>query len=286
MKRILLACALLAALYPVSAGADSTAQPVINGYLATTGCPGGSRPPCFIQYGASGGGGGSASTLPPSVPVGAPQIITATSVSSTITLGASTTTYPALWIKNTGPSPANYALSGTALTTGDVLNANGSSVCLPATGVTQVAGITSSASLTSTIEVWQMSFCPTGTNAGTGASVQFGSAAAGTVSDPVLTTYDNGAAAVTVAPITITTSATLIAAAAAGGTSLGLEVQNCGTVDVYLGGASVATTTGWKLAAPPAGAAGQCNSAPWPFSGALYGIVAAGTQEIRFRRYN
>lgn len=37
---------------------QSTAQPVVTGYLSASGCPG-NQNPCFIQYGSSGGTGGT-----------------------------------------------------------------------------------------------------------------------------------------------------------------------------------------------------------------------------------
>jgi hypothetical protein len=42
-----------------AASAQNTAEPVITGYLSTVDCPSTALTPCFVQYGAGGGGGGS-----------------------------------------------------------------------------------------------------------------------------------------------------------------------------------------------------------------------------------
>ena len=118
----------------------------------------------------------------------------------------------------------------------------------------------------------------------TNALLSVGSAAAGTVPDNVLAAYENGAGAMTTGQVSIANTATLIAAAASGGTSLGVDVQNCNSVDLYVGGSGVTTATGYKIPASPY--PGQCNSKSFPFSGAVYGIFATGTQTVGYVRYN
>lgn len=71
---------------------------------------------------------------------------------------------------------------------------------------------------------------------------------------------------------TIGTTPTLIAAARSGRQSI--TVTNTGTTAVYLGGSGVTTTTGAYLP----GVVGATITIP--FSGALYGIVASGTQLV------
>jgi hypothetical protein len=57
MKSLLkLLAALLMLLAPAVALAQSTAQPVVTGYISTSGCPYG-QTSCFVQFGASGGAG-------------------------------------------------------------------------------------------------------------------------------------------------------------------------------------------------------------------------------------
>lgn len=57
MQRFLYAIAALL-LFSIPAYAQSTATPVVTGYLSASGCPG-NQNPCFIQYGSSGGSGGT-----------------------------------------------------------------------------------------------------------------------------------------------------------------------------------------------------------------------------------
>ena len=52
MKRVLALVGVLAALFATPVLAQSTAQPVVTGYLTTSGCPTGFTS-CFVQYGAA-----------------------------------------------------------------------------------------------------------------------------------------------------------------------------------------------------------------------------------------
>ncbi len=97
---------------------------------------------------------------------------------------------------------------------------------------------------------------------GTVASTQSGTWNTGTVSP------DN----VATAQVSVTTSATLIAAARAGRRSI--TVEQLGTTAVYLGATGVTTATGVLLP----GTVG--SSVTLNFTGALYGIVATGTQTV------
>lgn len=73
---------MIAGLALLLAGADAhaqpTAQPVITGYLSTSGCSYGLTT-CFVQFGSTGPSGGTVNTLPTGV--------TSTDASFTVTLG-------------------------------------------------------------------------------------------------------------------------------------------------------------------------------------------------------
>ena len=75
MKRIALILALLFA--PTLAFGQSTATPVVTGYLTTSGCPTG-QTVCFVQYGSGGG-------APPSNVTTIPLGATSTQIGSTVT---------------------------------------------------------------------------------------------------------------------------------------------------------------------------------------------------------
>lgn len=81
-----------------------------------------------------------------------------------------------------------------------------------------------------------------------------------------------GSANFTPAQVSVTTSATLIVAARAGRTLV--TVENTTTTDIYIGGASVTTSTGHLLP----GTKGA--SLTIPYTGALYGIVASGSATV------
>ncbi len=82
MRRLMAAILASAlALVPVFAVAQSTAAPVVTGYLSTTGCPAG-QTACFVQFGGSSGGGQPVSVLP----------TTGTPIATTITCGTTSTT--------------------------------------------------------------------------------------------------------------------------------------------------------------------------------------------------
>lgn len=72
--------------------------------------------------------------------------------------------------------------------------------------------------------------------------------------------------------VSIGITATLIAASRAG--RLGIVIENLGAVDIFIGGAGVTITTGMLLR----GVAGTAVS--MLFNGAIYGIVAVGTQSV------
>lgn len=80
--------------------------------------------------------------------------------------------------------------------------------------------------------------------------------------------------------VSVTTTATALNSAESAGSSLvSLGLYNAGAVTVYLGGSTVATTTGVPLAAG--------GYADWSQSEAadrLYGRVASGTCEVRVVR--
>lgn len=97
MKKIL-ALIIGFALFPACAayGQQSTAQPVITGYLSTTGCPGGATV-CFKQFGSASGGNSLdrivtdldalvAGLLTPPIQV-SPALVTTTDRGGTITSG-------------------------------------------------------------------------------------------------------------------------------------------------------------------------------------------------------
>lgn len=71
----------------------------------------------------------------------------------------------------------------------------------------------------------------------------------------------------------VTTTATAILAGRSARESL--LVQNLGSVDVYVGGSTVTTATGIKVAANESLSFDE-------FVGTLYGIVAAGACDVRF----
>lgn len=64
----LLFAALVALGLAGTASAQNTAQPVITGYLTTSGCPSTALTPCFVQYGVGGGGGGGGSVTQGTTP--------------------------------------------------------------------------------------------------------------------------------------------------------------------------------------------------------------------------
>lgn len=72
--------------------------------------------------------------------------------------------------------------------------------------------------------------------------------------------------------VSVGMTATLIAASRAG--RLGIIIENLGAVDIYIGNSGVTITTGALLR----GVAGTAMS--FLFNGAIYGIVAAGTQSV------
>lgn len=74
------------------------------------------------------------------------------------------------------------------------------------------------------------------------------------------------------AQVSVTTAATLIASARPNRDSL--LITNTGATDVWLGGATVTTTTGVLLP----GSKGA--SVSLPYAGALYGIVASGSVTV------
>lgn len=78
------------------------------------------------------------------------------------------------------------------------------------------------------------------------------------------------------AQVVIGTTPTLIAAARPG--SDDITIENLGTTQVFLGNASVSTTTGFQLP----GVAGA--SVTLPVTVALFGIVASGTQAVAVLR--
>lgn len=76
--------------------------------------------------------------------------------------------------------------------------------------------------------------------------------------------------------VVIGTTPTLIAAGRLGADDI--TIENLGTTQVFLGNASVSTTTGF----PIPGVAGA--SLTIPVTTALYGIVASGTQAVAVLR--
>lgn len=74
--------------------------------------------------------------------------------------------------------------------------------------------------------------------------------------------------------VTVATTATQIVAARTGRSSV--TIVNDGTVDVFLGGSTVTTTTGELLA----GVKGQTLTLNT--SAAVYGIVATGTETVTY----
>jgi monoamine oxidase len=72
--------------------------------------------------------------------------------------------------------------------------------------------------------------------------------------------------------VSVGSTPTLIAAARNGRNAV--VVTNVGTTTVYLGGSSVSTSTGAYLA----GAVGAAKVVP--YSGAVYAVVAVGTQTV------
>lgn len=72
--------------------------------------------------------------------------------------------------------------------------------------------------------------------------------------------------------VSIGATATLIAAARPGRSSV--TIVNGGTTDVFIGGSGVTTTTGMLLS----GTKGQLITIPT--SGAVYGVVATGTESV------
>jgi len=79
--------------------------------------------------------------------------------------------------------------------------------------------------------------------------------------------------------VTITNAATLIATEVPDRVSI--LIQNNGTQVVYVGDSAVATTTGIILKAASAADIGDGGSVEFPGEGAVYGIVASGTSQVR-----
>jgi len=75
--------------------------------------------------------------------------------------------------------------------------------------------------------------------------------------------------------ITVAATATVIVAARAAGRN-SVTITNLGTVDVFIGGVGVTVANGHLLP----GVKGA--SITLPFSGALFGIAASGTQAVSF----
>ncbi len=240
-----------------------------------------------IAVTGGGGGGGDISGLPPTPAPTSPQFISATSSSSNVTLLSSTTTYPAIYLKNSGANLVHYAPGGTATTGGAILNASGGNTCIPAGGVTQVSGITNSSGETAILEVWQLSSCPLGNFGGSGNGVTVGSALGGTVGNDIVTEYENAPRTVTTAAVTLadTVGGTIIWSSSGDGVGGGGVVYNCGTVDVWIGPPGVTVANGIYLPAPQVGTK-ACNTDPWNYTGELRGITSTGTtQEVRYKRY-
>lgn len=87
-----------------------------------------------------------------------------------------------------------------------------------------------------------------------------------------LPTSPAGLSTLATAQVSVAATATVIAAARTGRSQV--TVTNLGTTDVFLGGSGVTTTTGILLT----GTKGA--SVTLTFAGALYGIVATGTQSV------
>lgn len=83
-----------------------------------------------------------------------------------------------------------------------------------------------------------------------------------------------GAANFATGQVSVGTTATQIAATRA--TRRAILIVNHGTTEVFLGGATVTTTTGLKLEGVDGAAASL------PITGAIYGIVASGSQTVSF----
>jgi len=79
-------------------------------------------------------------------------------------------------------------------------------------------------------------------------------------------------AALTVSRVTVATTATLLYTAAAGGSTV--LIRNAGSASVFLGDATVTTSTGFELVASDA------LSLPLGPNDTIYGIVATSTNRV------
>lgn len=95
----------------------------------------------------------------------------------------------------------------------------------------------------------------------------------GSSANPVLTSQ-SGSANIATGQVTVGTTATLVVAARSG--RISVKVTDLGTVDLYCGTATVATTTGDLLAGVKGG------SITIPTGAAVYCVVGTGTQAVSF----
>lgn len=96
-----------------SAEAQSTASPVVTGYLSTSGCTPSTSTPCFVQYGSTGGSGSSV--------VINPVAVTPTDKGGAITVGgasqiaiAANSSRKGCWIQNPVNATEDLYVSSTA----------------------------------------------------------------------------------------------------------------------------------------------------------------------------
>jgi hypothetical protein len=85
MKMMNIAIAVLLLIVPAQAFAQSTATPVVPGYLSTTGCPTGYTS-CFVAYGPSGSGGTPTPIVPGQLTFLGQQKISAAALASSSAL--------------------------------------------------------------------------------------------------------------------------------------------------------------------------------------------------------
>ena len=235
----------------------------------------------YLSSGTAVAGGVEGTSSGTGMAIGAASQTAITFAGGAVSWPGAAAAYPNAVLQNIGANPINVTISGQVVQfqPGQVLG------CFLTSGsITNVATLTSG--LTSTLQILQATTCPSGLSAGAPAGVPFGSLSSGTVPDPILPVYGAGVVTLTTNQVSVGSTATLIAAAATNNISQGIEIQNCGTVTVYVGGTSgVTTANGWAVPSPPPGATGQCNSKPFPYAGALYGIVASGSQSVGYARY-